>query len=231
MNIRVPSRVRALFGRRQMELELADELQFHLERRVAELIQQGMPQDQAERQARVELGWIGTYKDQCRETQGLRFPDELRADLRYALRTLRRAPLFTCAAIATLALGIGINTLVFSVLDHVLLRPFPFADEERLVLIWTSVEHLAPKSIARFPNYTDWRTHQRVFDEMGAWLHTNYDLRLADYADRIGGKRATASFFRTLGVQPQLGRLFDAQDERTGHDRVVVISDSCWRKR
>lgn len=226
------SRAWAFWHRDQMENELAEELRFHLEERAAALMQQGLSRGDAERQARIELGAVEAYKEQCREAKGLRLVSELKSDVRYAFRTLKRSRLFTAAAIGTLALGIAVNTSVFSVLDHILLRPFPFPDADRLVLLWTNVEHFGSQRMqTSFPNYLDWRAQQDVFDDMGARWPTSYHVRTADYPDKFSGYRATASFFHTLGVKPEIGRLFTEKEERTGHDDVVLISHSCWTSR
>jgi putative ABC transport system permease protein len=227
--VRRGSRFWTFFRRNQMENELAEELQFHLEERTAALMQQGFDRRSAERQARIEFGAVEAYKDQCREAKGLRLISELKADVRYAFRTLKRSPLFTAAAISTLALGIAVNTSVFSVLDHVLLRSFPYPNPDRLVLLWTGIERLGSKVHTSFPNYLDWRAQQTVFDDLGAMMPTTFYIRTVDYPDKFLGYRATASFFDTLGVKPQIGRIFTSQEER--HEGVVLISDSCWTNR
>ena len=224
-------RFRALFRRSRMEQDMADEFEFHIEQRAQELQRRGLAPAEAVRQARLELGAAEAFKEECREAKGLRFADELKSDVRFAIRSLRRSPLFTAVAIVTLSLGIAVTTSIFSVLDHVLLRPFPFTDAERLVLVWTRNNHDNGKYMNAFPLYQSLRAQQGVFDDMGALWPTVYYVRGSEYPNRFSGRRATASLFQTLGVQAQLGRLFTASEERMGRDDVVVLSDSCWTRR
>jgi predicted permease len=214
-----------------MEEQMAQEIEFHVDQRTAELRERGVPAGDAERQARIELGSAEAFKEECREAKGLRLVDELRSDIRYAFRTLRRSSLFTAVAIITLSLGIVVTTSIFSVLDHVLLRPFPFPDAERLVIVWMRDEHTGVKLINSFPNYLQMRAQRDVFEEIGAMRPTVYYVRGTDLPDRYSGRRATLSFFQMLGVQPQIGRLFSSDEERKGRDDVVVISDTCWTRR
>jgi hypothetical protein len=154
-----------------MEKQMADEFEFHIEQRAAELQERGISLNEAERRARIELGAMEAFKEDCREAKGFRIADELRSDIRYAFRSLRRSSLFTFVAIVTLTLGIAVTTSIFSVMDHVLLRPFPFADAERLVLVWTRDEHTGGKLMNWFQNYLELRRQRDVFEETGrCWL-------------------------------------------------------------
>ncbi|MGH9720617.1 MAG: ABC transporter permease [Bryobacteraceae bacterium] len=152
------------------------------------------------------------------------------ADLRFAVRLLTRRPAFAIIAIFTLALGIGVNTLMFSVADHVLFRAFPYKDPERLVY----VHKLHPEHgrVMSSPNYlATWKSRADVFEDVGAWTFAGFNLFTQSIPDSIRGARASASLFTMLGVQPQHGRLFAAGDEKPGSDQIVLLSDRLWRGR
>ena len=156
---------------------------------------------------------------------------DLPADFRYAVRLLRRAPVFTIAAIGTLALGIGANTTVFSLVRDVLLRPLPYQNPDQIVMVWED------RTAAGFPrnptapgNYRDWRVMNRSFTDMAATGFAFANITGDGAPELVLGRRVTANFFSVLGVQPVLGRPFTAADEATGQ-RVVVISYALWQRR
>jgi putative ABC transport system permease protein len=155
-------------------------------------------------------------------------------DLRYGARMLLKQPGFTLIAVLTLALGIGANTTMFSVINGLLLKPVPFPEAERLVLVWQSRSN-DPKSrnIVAAPNYWDWERQNEVFERM-ALLDSagkGYSLAGDGEAERVSGVRVTAGFFEVLGIAPQLGRTFLPAEEQPGKHQVVVLSDSLWRSR
>jgi putative ABC transport system permease protein len=153
-------------------------------------------------------------------------------DLRYGARTLRKSPAFTAAAIFTLALGIGANSAIFTLIDAVLLRPLPFPHPDRLALVWeeTTIFGLKDSPVA-LGNYAVWRAENHVFGEMGALEQTSFRLTAGGEAQQLQGSIATAGLFRALGVQPALGRLFRDSEDQPGAPKVVLLSDELWRSR
>ncbi len=156
------------------------------------------------------------------------------ADLRYALRLLRRNPGFTLAATLTLALAIGANTTMFSVVNATLLRRLPFPESDRLVLLWTGTTNdPTDLGIVSLPNFTDWRAESRSFESMALFdsAGRGYNLSSGGEPEQVSGVRVTASFFRVLGVPPLLGRTFLPEEEMPGRDHEVVLSYGLWERR
>ena len=154
------------------------------------------------------------------------------ADLRYAARYLRKSPGFTAVAVLTLALGVGANTAVFSLLNAVLLRPLPYAEPDRLVLVWESAPffglHDSPVSPA---NYVDWKARSHSFEDLGALEDRSFRLIGERTPEVVDGALVTANLWRVLRIRPSLGRVFNEQDDRAGAPKVVVIGDAFWRTR
>ena len=152
-------------------------------------------------------------------------------DLRVGIRTMRRQPGFSLLVIATLALGIGANTAVFSVLDVVLLRPLPYANAHRLVRVETDNRPLTISGgPASYPDFVDWRAAD-LFEDIGIYLIGNSVIRIGDASERMRSAAASASLFSTLGVQPILGRLPSAAEDRPGKRSVVLLTEALWRRR
>jgi putative ABC transport system permease protein len=152
-------------------------------------------------------------------------------DLRYALRTLRRTPSFTLAAVACLALGIGANTAIFSVINGVLLRPLPFTDPGSLVLVWeTNPSHAQDRNVVSPANYLDWRAQSSSFTDIGTYIDWRANLTGLDEPLEVPVSIATASFFNVLGVAPELGRVYTAEDDRPNAGNVVVLSHRFWER-
>jgi putative ABC transport system permease protein len=153
-------------------------------------------------------------------------------DLRYSVRVLMKNPAFTAMALITLALGIGVNTAIFSAVDSVLLRPLPFRDPERVVSVWehdlragSGTNEMAPA------NYFDLRNQAQTFEGVGAFGDLSVNLTGEGEPERVDGQLVTANVFKLLGVEPALGRTFSPDEDRVGQNLVVVLSDALWRRR
>ena len=150
---------------------------------------------------------------------------------RYAMRSLVKSPLFTAVAAITLALGVGANAAIFSIVNTVMLRPLPFAEPDRLVRIWESnVERGWPTFATSHPNFLDWQAQARSFDSLAAWVNSGFTWTMSGDAEIAIGLSATASFLPTLGVTPVLGRNFLPEEDRPGGTRVAILSDGFWRR-
>ena len=166
-----------------------------------------------------------------RDTWGWTTLEQLAQDVRYACRTLRKAPGFSAVAIVTLALGIGANTAMFSVINAVLLRPLPFPDPDRLVAVSETDLRRGPNirsTSASWPNFFDWRSRAHGLESLSAYRDAGFTLTAANRSLHLDGAVVSSEFFSTLGIQPVLGRSFRLEEERAGSD-VAVISDQLWR--
>ena len=151
-------------------------------------------------------------------------------DLKFALRQLLKNPGFTVVAVLTLALGIGANTAIFSVINAVLLRPPPFQEPERLVFISEKSKDMDNMSVA-YPNFLDWQRQQDSFSALAAFRVEEWNLTGTSQPERVVGLQVSAGFFPALGVQPLRGRVFTADEDKVGGERVVVLSEGLWRRR
>lgn len=219
--------------------EVSDELQFHVDTRTDQLISAGWKADDAMREALRQFGSVESVRDDCvaldierERTNGWRdFTSDVRQDVRYALRALRRTPGWTSVAVITLALGIGANTAAFAVVSGVLLRPLPFPNSERLMLISNDERQPAfnvPSMIDS--HYLMFRKANRSFEGVAAFTHFGeVNLIGAGDAVRVGIANVTPEFFSVLGVRPEIGRIFALDEGSPGRNHVVVISDRLWR--
>ena len=159
-------------------------------------------------------------------------PATILRDVRYAVRLLLRNPGFTAIALLTFAVGIGVNTAVFSVFNGVLLKPLPYPDADRITMMWLDNRRQGIKEdIGSYPNYRDWREQSASFEHVAAYSTPNFTMTGADEPERIRGAETTASFFAVIGLEPALGRLFTETNETPGSDRVVLLSYGLWQRR
>jgi predicted permease len=224
------SRLRALFRRNTVDRELDDELRFHLEQQVQKLVQSGVPETEARRQARLVFGGAEQIKEVCREARGTHLAETFLQDVRYAGRMLRKSPGFTLTVILTLALGIGATTAMFSVVQGVMLAPLPYLEPDRLVLIWQSNPH-APHVSMSVLDYLEWQRSTHSFDAMAGLRWENFNLSSPGTPEHLSGYETTTGFFAMLGVHPVLGREFSADEDRPGGPAVAMISDREWKSR
>ncbi len=221
------------FRKRNRESQLDSELRFHIEQKTAELIAKGVDPSEARRHAMAKFGGVEAVKEDCRESRAFYWLESLLADVRYAIRTLRKSPGFTTTAILTLALGIGANTAIFSVVDAVLLRPLPYKDPAHLV--WATIQFPKAKMHGSFvphPIYFAWRDQNDVFSGIAA-THSegNFTLTGGGIPERIRGMGVSANFFSVLGVEPALGRDFTSEEDRPGGPHAAILSYGLWQSR
>jgi putative ABC transport system permease protein len=217
--------------RRRQDAELDEELASHLRMAIADRVARGERPEEAARAARLEMGNLGLIKEVTRDMWGWTAVEQVAQDIRYARRTLGKSPGFTLVAVLTLALGIGANTAMFSVINAVLLRPLPFPNPDRLVAVTETDMRRGPNvrsSSVSWPNFFDWRSRAHGFDALSAYRDTNLTLTEGSRALNIDAAVVSSEFFSTLGVQPMLGHAFRIDDERSGSD-VAMISDQLWR--
>ncbi len=234
---RITDLFRSIFKRWSAERELDAELRFDLERRAQENRAAGMSPEEAEMAAKREFGSVDLAKEECRDERAARWLEDLWQDVRFGLRMLRRNPGFTTVVILTLALGIGANTTVFSVVDAILLRPLPYADPSRLVEVLNSY-HSA--SVANFPrvglspgDYADWRRQATLFSDLAAYTDGTDQFDMTGLAEpqRVGAVYASSNLFPLLGVRPVAGRNFVPGEDKVGGARSVLLSHGMWEER
>ena len=218
---------RTLTGRRELSDDLSAEIDAHLEFEIQENLAQGMTADEARAAARRHVGNFTRIQEQAREAWGFPALETIVQDLRYGLRGIRRSPGFSLVVILTLALGIGANTAIFSVVNAVLLRPLPYPAAERLVWLGESDPKAEGISVT-WVNYQHWRKENHGFEEM-AGFHTSH-LTLTGRGEALFTRAAvvTSGFFGLVGAKPLLGRVFSADDDRPGATPTVVVSHRFW---
>ncbi|AMY07796.1 Macrolide export ATP-binding/permease protein MacB [Luteitalea pratensis] len=222
-------------GRRDDE-RMREELAEHLEMLVQEQLRTGLPLDEARRRARLKLGGPDALAEAYRDEQRLGWLENLGKDLRYGLRSVRRNPGLSAVAIGTLALGIGANLAIFSLVNAMLIRPLPFRDAEALALVHLLMpEDDAPgvyrRTIWSYPKYEVVRAGQQVFSATSLFTDTEWSLTKAGEPERIQGEVVEAAYFPLLGIDARLGRLFSADDDRVGATPVAVIGHGVWQRR
>ncbi|HYY97778.1 MAG TPA: ADOP family duplicated permease, partial [Pyrinomonadaceae bacterium] len=225
--------MRLFGGRRKRDEELDEEIRSHLRMATRERVERGESPEQAEREARREFGNVALVKEVTRGMWGWPRLEEFARDVGYGLRMMRRAPAFSAVVVLTLALGIGANTAIFSVVNAVLLRPLPFKDPERVVMVWLKGAEAAggdrvPLSMADF---LDWRAQTHSFERVAFFSHANFNYAGGDTPEEVTGAITSADFFNVFGGQAELGRTFLPEEEKPGATRVVVVSHGFWQRR
>jgi putative ABC transport system permease protein len=222
-------RVRLIIDRAGVEREMRDEMHFHLEMEAEELTRFGAADGEAQRLARRRFGGVARYEDEARDARGGRWLDQLGQDTRYALRVLGRGRGFAAVAVLTLALGVGANTAIFSVVRGVLLRALPYPEPERLVAV-QSVIRGSPTAVSP-PDFVDWRAQAKSFSGLAAYFLSTSNLTGTGEPERLTQARVSANFFDVLGVRLTRGRGFLPGEDAITAPRVAVLSDGLWRRR
>jgi predicted permease len=223
-------RLRALFRRRAVESDLDEELRFHWEREVARHLRAGRTRQEAERLTRLQFGGLDQVKDSCRRARGTEPLENLLRDLGYGLRMLRTHPAFTAVAVLTLAIGIGANTALFSVVDGVLWRPLPFPHPEQLVRLHQSRPSYENAAIS-YPNFRDWQQQNHTFAAIAIARPWGASLTGRGEAEQLDAQLVSSDFFPLLGVKPLLGRNFVRGEDEIGAAPAAIISAALWRRK
>ncbi len=220
-----------MFLKRRLERELEEEINSHLEMQIEENVRRGMGAEEARYAALRQFGGVEQVKEAYRERRGLPVVEATLQDLRYGVRWLVKHPSFTVVAVLTLALGIGANITIFSVVNAVLLRPLPYPDADRLVFLWSEApaQNIRERASA-YANVADWREQNKSFEDIAAFDPTVVTLTGAAEPEQVMSVRTSANLFPLLGVAPMLGRTFTA-DEEQQQVRVVVLSHGLWQRR
>src|SRR5262245_33480066 len=223
-------RLLALMGGRRFEREMDEEMRFHIEMQTEQNLEAGMAEAEARQAAQRQFGNQTWLKEVSREIWISTWVSTLSQDLRYSSRMLRRNPGFTLVAVFTLALGIGANTAIFSVVNAVLLRPLPYRDPDRIVTIGKYRPN-QPHINVNDADFLDWREQAKVFEQIAAFTADTVDLTGVEEPERLTAGLVTANLFEALGVAPSYGRAFTAAEDEPGNAQVVILSHRLWQRR
>jgi predicted permease len=215
--------------RKKWDDERTRELHVYLETETTENIARGMSPADARDAARRKLGNLTQIREEIHHMNSLGFLETFLQDIRFALRMLRKNPGFTAVAILTLALGIGANTAIFSLVNGVLLRPLPYRDPDRLTMVWEKNDDGTPENVG-FATYVEWRAQNKSFQDLAVYSSWQPILQVGE-PEQLNGLRVTSNYFRTLGVHPELGRDFLSEEDVPASMHVVILSHALWQRR
>lgn len=222
---------RLITRRREFEDGMSEELRFHLEQNIDELVRSGMSPEKAARLARIELGSLAGIQEDCREQRGLHLFDEFRREVSYAARLLRKTPGFTATALLTLAVCLGANLTIFAVIDSILLRPLPFPAPDRLVTIFNSYPKAGvERDGSSITNYYERRGQIPAFTSLSIYSYGTEVVGEPGSTEREPTMRVSPDFFTTLGLGPAFGRTFTDEETTSETDKVAILSDTFWRQ-
>jgi len=228
----VLSRLRSILPgairRTRAESEMDEEIRDHMARYTDDLVRSGVDPAEAARRAKLEFGHIEPLKEHCRQARGWRYLDETSQDLRYAARMFRKNPGFAAVAILTLALGIGANTSIFTIVDAWILKPLPYPHGERLMVVHSTDERRKAMGSSAPADFYDWQSRLTAFDEFAAWDTPLVNLTGTGDPEQLSGVRVTHNFLALFGAGVELGRTFSADDDRPGAERVAILSHELW---
>lgn len=217
-------------GRDDLDGRLSEEIQFHLEQQVQKNLRAGMTLSEARRDAHLKFGGIESARESTRDEFRFAWLYDFARDTRIALRMWKRSRGAALVAILTLAIGIGANTAMFSLLSALVLRPLPYPEVDRLVSIWDSSEK-NPRNEVSFANYLDWKAQQKSFETMGLYRWWTANITDGGRPERVQGFQFTGDVLAALGMKPELGRFFTAEESDPGQERVALLSHGLWVRR
>ena len=221
-------RLRAILRAKSMDAGLDEELPFHIDRQLEKHVKHGLSPEEARRRVRLDFGGATQISEECRDTRGTQALAALRQDFGYGFRTLRKNSGFTCAALITLALAIGANTAIYSVVYRALLRPLPYADPARLIVMNETHPRIGIIGVS-YPNFLDWRAQNHVFTSIALVAGTGYNLAGIAQPETISGEAVSSNFLSLIGVHPILGRDFDPSEDKPGATPVVMLTYPLWQ--
>jgi putative ABC transport system permease protein len=228
---RLRSLLKSLTKRPLLEDDMEAELCFHIESRAEDLVRQGLAPADALRQARLEFGGVDGHKQDMRASLGLRWWDEVRADLRFAFRMIGKNRGFTVAAVLTLALGIGANTAIFTVVNATLIRPLGYHNAGRLAMVWEVHHTEGDKPNVTSPaTFLNWRDRNTVFERMSV-IFNGSSVLSGGSPEQIPVQFVSPNFFSVLGTNAVLGRVFNPAQEKSGADDAALLSFDLWQRR
>ncbi len=229
---RIIRRLRTLARVRSVDSEITRELDFHVRMEIERRERSGMAPAEARRTALRDFGGVGRVREEVRDARGMTFWDTLRQDVRFGVRTLRRSPGYTFAAVLILALGIGANTAIFSVVNGVLLEPLPYRSGDELVLVQQSAPKAnLPTVGVSIPEFIDYRDRLTAIRDLVEYHSMSFTLLNQGEPDRVDTGVVSANFFDMLGVRPLLGRTFVQGDDELGAEAVLVLSHHYWQQK
>jgi predicted permease len=214
----------------QVSAEIAAELESHLQMHIDDNLRAGMSPQEARRRALIQLGGMEQTRQAVRERSTVPWVENLAQDLKFALRQLRKSPGFACIVIVTLALGIGVNTALFSIVNTVLLHPVDLTHPNELVAVDAAKPNFPFGSVS-YPNFRDWQHDSRTFADFAIFKHAGFILTGTGEAERVHGEYLSSSFFSLLGVKPVMGRLFAPGEDEIGRGRIALISEGFWGRK
>ncbi len=218
-----------LVHRRQFDADLEEEMRLHLEMRQQEHLERGLKEHDARATARRRFGNVTVLRETSHMEWGWEWFEHLAQDVRYSLRILRKSPGFTAVAMLTLALGIGANTAIFSLVNGVLLRPLPYRNPDRLTMVWEKSRDGSPENVG-YATYLDWKNQNKSFEQLAIYSSWQPVLQVGE-PEQLNGLRVTSNYFRTLGIHPEIGRDFLPEEDAPNANKVVILSHSLWQRK
>jgi predicted permease len=235
---KVRLRLRSLFRRSSVERELDAEFRFHLDEQIEENLISGMAPEEANRAAMHTIGGITQFQEECRDMRRVNLIENLGQDLRFGLRSLRHSAAFSVVAILTLALGIGANTAIFSVVYAALIRPLPYAEPDHLITLGEVRRQQALSDRlnsaswnASYPDFLDWRAQSKTFESLAGFSGDGFILRGMGEPEPVLAVQATTNLFSTLGIKPALGRDFRVGEDVATGPQVAILTHGYWKSR